>query len=541
MRTLRNFFWLLPAVVALTAPAAAPNATPLGAIAQQLHGPARVAADAAGNIYVTDPSAGRVVVFDAFGQQRAVHDGFAGPLAIAIAGDGRIYLSEEKSGSVSVFDAQWSLLYRLGAGTNEFQLPSHLAVDPLAPDTVYVSDSPANLIRVYHGATATGQFGGGGTGNGQFDFPAGLSVRTNGEVLVVDQNNDRVEVFTNGMFARQFSLNPSGGGMGFGGPSGRSQALFVDNAGRAFVADTMLGTVKVFDANSGAFLGNVGDFGSAAGQLSLPVGLVMDGFNRLCVASANNARVELFGVDAFLHLSVQAPGGNIIAGSNLVFNVTSGGTGQTFQWQKNNVNLAGATNSSLVIANAAAEDSGNYSVVITSASGSITSSVTPVTVLAAPHILSGPQSQSVLAGTDVNFFVIASSSDLNLQWQFNGQNIAGATNTSLSLPAVQAAQAGQYAVVVTNAVGRAASAPANLTIITPPVVMDIVGSAMQTNQLFGLTVNLDPGFSYTLEASSDLFQWQPLTTFGGDGGLFDFVDTDSTNYWNRFYRLRWVP
>ena len=122
MKTLRIFIWFLPALVTLAAQAAAPNATPLGAIAQQLHGPARVAADAAGNIYVTDPAAGRVVVYDAFGQQRAVHDGFAGPLAIAIASDGRIYLSEEKSGSVSVFDSQWNLLYQLGAGANEFQL-----------------------------------------------------------------------------------------------------------------------------------------------------------------------------------------------------------------------------------------------------------------------------------------------------------------------------------------------------------------------------------------------------------------------------------
>jgi hypothetical protein len=125
--------WVLLVLVALAVQAAAPNATPLGAIAQQLHGPARVAADAAGNIYVTDPSAGGVVVFDSFGQQRAVHDGFAGPLAIAIADDGRIYLSEEKSGSVSVFDAQWNRLYQLGAGQNEFQLPSHLAVARLRP------------------------------------------------------------------------------------------------------------------------------------------------------------------------------------------------------------------------------------------------------------------------------------------------------------------------------------------------------------------------------------------------------------------------
>ena len=138
LRTLRILFWFLPIVVTLVAQAAAPNVTPLGSLSAQLRGPARVAADADGNLYVTEPAANRVVVFNAFGQQVNVLEGFAGPLALAVANDGRIYLSEEKTGSVSVFDAQWHLLYQLGAGAGEFQLPGHLAVDPQSPDVVYV-------------------------------------------------------------------------------------------------------------------------------------------------------------------------------------------------------------------------------------------------------------------------------------------------------------------------------------------------------------------------------------------------------------------
>ena len=186
MKTLFYCIWILLVTLNFGVRAAAPNVTPLGALSAQLRGPARVAADADGNLYVTDPSAGRVVMFDAFGQQVAVHDGFAGPLAIAVAGDGRIYLSEEKNGGVSVFDARWNLLYQLGAGANEFQLPCHLAVDAQAPDTVYVSDSKANLVRVFTGTNQVAKFGSAGIGNGQFDFPAGLAVRANGEVFVVD-------------------------------------------------------------------------------------------------------------------------------------------------------------------------------------------------------------------------------------------------------------------------------------------------------------------------------------------------------------------
>lgn len=538
MKTLRRSFWMLLAVVAVTVRAAAPSFTPLGALSAQLHGPARVSVDAVDNLYVTDPAAGSVVMFNAFGQQTAVHDGFAGPLAIAIAGDGRIYLSEEQNRSVSVFDPQWNRLYQLGAGTNEFQLPGNLAVDPQSPDKVYVSDGAANLVRVFLGATQIGQFGGAGTGDGQFGFSTGISVRTNGEVFVLDQNNDRIEVFTNGVYARQFKLGS--GGM-FGGPSGRSQALLSDNAGRLYVADTLNGVVNVFDANTGMALGTVGNFGDAPGQLNMPLGLVLDGFNRLCVASANNARIELFGVDSFLHLSTTVVNGNLAAGGNLVFTAAVGGTNVAgFQWQKNGAALAGATNATLSAANVAAGASGNYSVVVSTTAGSITSSVASVTVLSPPNILSGPADQKLLAGATASFNVIATGDALNFQWQFNGVKLAGETNASLVLPAVSAAQSGQYAVTVTNAVGLVSAAPANLTVVTPPTVMDIVSSGPLAGAMFGLTVNLDPGYTYTVEASTNLTDWQGIATLTA-AGLVDFVDTDATNHPNRFYRLNWTP
>lgn len=537
MKIFWQSIWLFIVLVAMSVPAAAPSITPLGFLSGQLRGPARVAVDSEGNLYVTDPAAGRVVIFDAFGQQVAERDGFAGPLAIAIASDGRIYLSEEKTGSVSVFDSQWNPLYQLGAGTNEFRLPSHLAVDPLAPGTVYVSDSRANVVRIYSGATSVGQFGGAGTGNGQFDFPAGVAVRSNGEVLVVDQNNDRVQVFTNGIYSRQFKLGS--GGM-FGGPSGRAQALLVDDFGRAFVADSFQSEVKIFDAGTGVASGSAGNFGSAPGQLNLPIGLALDQFNRLCVASANNSRVELFGVDNFLHLSAQTVNGYLTAGNNLVISATLGGiNGGTFQWRKDGVNLDSATNATLMVASAAPGDSGNYSVVISTSSGVVTSSVTPISVLLAPNILAGPVDQKILVGAAANFSVIATGSALNYQWQFNGQNLAGATNATLALSDAQAAQSGQYAVRVSNPLDSATTPTANLKVVAPPLVMDTFSSVAQSDQTFQLTFNVDPGFDYDLQATTNFTDWQTVTTFSANG-LFDFTDTDATNHPNRFYRLRCV-
>ena len=71
-----------------------------------------------------------------------------------------------------------------------------------------------------------------------------------------------------------------------------------------------------------------------------------------------------------------------------------------------------------------------------------------------PTITTQPGNQSVTLGSDVQFSVIASSIlALSYQWYFNGSALGGATDSSLNLASVSAANAGYYTVVVTNALG----------------------------------------------------------------------------------------
>ena len=279
----------------------------------------------------------------------------------------------------------------------------------------------------------------------------------------------------------------------------------------------------------------------APGQLNLPLGIVMDSLNRLCIASANNSRVELFGVDDFLHLSVQTVNGNLAAGNNLVISAQAGGAGSAgFQWRKNGLKIDGATNATLTVAGVTTGDSGNYSVIISTSSGTVTSSVTPVSVLAAPNILAGPVNQKILVGATANLGVIATGSALNYQWQFNGRNLPGATNANLTLPGAQAVQSGQYAVRVGNAVGSQTTAPAVISVITPPLVMDMISSSPLADQTLQLTLNVDPGFVFELQATTNFVQWDAVANLTADG-LIDFIDADATNHLNRFYRLSWQP
>ena len=511
---------------------AAPIATPLGSYGASLQVPVRLAVDAAGNLYVADTDADRVTVFDAFGRVTAVHEGLAGPLGIAVDAAGRIYVGEERTGSVSVFDAQWTLLYRLGAGAGEFQMPNYIAIDP-AGGAAYVSDSKANAIKVYSGTKPLGQFGTAGTANGQFLFPAGICIGDGGEVFVVDQGNDRVQVFDlAGTFQRKMKFG------GMTGPSGRKQGVRVDHMGRLYVVDAYQSCIKVFDAATGAALGTLGAFGTAAGQLRIPGDLALDALGRLYVTSLNNGRIEVYGLDAFVHLTSSAGKGVVVAGSNMVFTALTGGTGPfAFQWLKNGVAIDGATAATLSLSSVTEADSGAYAVVV----NGVTSGVTTASVVVPPSILSGPEGLTELRGAHVRFSVSAGGSAVHYQWQFNGQDIAGATNSALELDNVQAADSGLYCVLVQNAAGNAVSLPASLQVLVPPWVLEILSAGLNTSQQRQITVSSDAGMHYALEASPDMVQWLEVTNFVNDTGLVDVVDAEGAGASQRFYRVRWVP
>jgi hypothetical protein len=111
---------------------------------------------------------------------------------------------------------------------------------------------------------------------------------------------------------------------------------------------------------------------------------------------------------------------------------------------------------------------GSYRVIVSNSAGSVTSAAATLTVnstVVAPTITTQPRSQTVYAGANVTFSVAASGTEpLSYQWQKNGNNISGATSTSLTLTRVTSYSAGTYRVVVGNSVGSVTSAGATLTV-----------------------------------------------------------------------------
>ncbi len=55
---------------------------------------------------------------------------------------------------------------------------------------------------------------------------------------------------------------------------------------------------------------------------------------------------------------------------------------------------------------------------------------------------------------------------------------------------------------------------------------------------FKVTLSGDAGLSYTLEVSTDLLHWTPLSTLSNSSGGLNFVDPEATNSGYRFYRAK---
>ena len=164
-----------------------------------------------------------------------------------------------------------------------------------------------------------------------------------------------------------------------------------------------------------------------------------------------------------------------------------------YAWTLNTKIIAGATNSSLVISNATANDEGDYQAILRNDVGTTASQIATVRVAQPPVITAQPSSTNALVGGTVSMTISATGrSPLSYQWKQNGTTISGATTTTLTVANIQETDWTAYTVVITNLDGSIESQPANITETpTAPTITSATGLIEITN-----------GTSFTLAISA---------------------------------------
>lgn len=196
----------------------------------------------------------------------------------------------------------------------------------------------------------------------------------------------------------------------------------------------------------------------------------------------------------------------VTLGSPATFSVTATGTQPlSYQWQKNAVDIGGATSSSYTTPATILADSGaTFRCRVSNAYGNDTSNSAILNVVNGPAISTHPSSDTVAVGATATFTVVATGTPtLSYQWQKNGSNIGGATNPSYTTPATTLADSGAtFRCVVSNAGGNTTSNSAMLTVLTPP---NVTTNPINQTVAVGGTAT----FSVVASGSPSLaYQWQ---------------------------------
>ena len=335
----------------------APPPTPSAALSTPIGQPNRAAVDASGNVYFSSGNsvfriAGSTVTLVA-GNSRpgfsgdggaAVSAQLNGPAGIAIDKAGNVYIADTLNNRVRVVNPQGIINTLAGNGQlgyvgatgdggpatqAQLQLPSGVAAD--SSGNVYIADTGHNQIRkvTTDGNIATvagdgypGFFGDPFTTNiagtdvvtttpatmGEVNHPQDVAVDSSGNIFIADTANGAIrKVGTDGNIST-VAGSPTSAGITYSGDGAAATsaglvepyALFVDSQGQIYIAERQDGRIRQVNTKGviNTIVGNgnsgfAGDNGSATkASLNLPTGMAVDSSGNIYIADTANYRIR---------------------------------------------------------------------------------------------------------------------------------------------------------------------------------------------------------------------------------------------------------
>lgn len=345
----------------------APPATPVTAVNTSIGQPHNVAADPAGNIYLSSGNSvfllspsGSLALFA--GNSRVGYSGDGGPatkaqlnqpLGIALDSSGNVYIADSLNNVVRMVSTSGIITTVAGNGSYDYtgdggpaieatmRRPYGVAVDKAG--NIYIADNGNHAVRqvtldgninTFAGNQTYG-FGYSGDGKqsnqSQLYFPTDVAVDGSGNIYIADYGNFVIRQITSDGIIHTYAGNNSNT---FGGDAGAptSASLYqpfgvaVDSSGNLYISEYGDSRIRKVPAGSGSKISTIagngtygfgGDGGAGtSAQLNAPHGLCVDNAGNIYVADWGNSRIRRI-----------ASGGNIstAAGNGVVSYSGDGG------------------------------------------------------------------------------------------------------------------------------------------------------------------------------------------------------------------------
>ncbi|MGI0008333.1 MAG: HYR domain-containing protein [Nitrosopumilaceae archaeon] len=210
---------------------------------------------------------------------------FSFPQDLALDSAGNVYVTDYGNRRIQKFDNDGNFLQTWGikgSGNGQFQVPAGIAI---GNDFVYVVDNDLNRVQKFDtsGKYIT-QWGSKGTESGQFLLPQNIAVDPDGDVYVADTGNSRIQKFSSdGKFLLLWGSSGLGNGQ-FLNPRG----VAADSQGSIYVSDSGNYRIQKFTSD-GVFLKSFDV--SSGSSLRYPQGLDVDSSGNIYVADTGNNRI----------------------------------------------------------------------------------------------------------------------------------------------------------------------------------------------------------------------------------------------------------
>ena len=189
-------------------------------------------------------------------------------------------------------------------------------------------------------------------------------------------------------------------------------------------------------------------------------------------ASTNDVSSSNFSVTGGAEITSQPESESTCSGENVSFSVTASGSGLTYQWQKNDVNMSGETQNTLSINDVDLNDQGDYKCLVSNSCGNpVESETVTLTVTQSPLITGFTGDQVKCINQVARFEVEAEGDDLAYTWFKDGVMIPGEVQSFLEITDLVPNDNGEYYVeLMSPSCGSVQSSRSSLTVPQGPQV-----------------------------------------------------------------------
>ena len=221
----------------------------------------------------------------------------------------------------------------------------------------------------------------------------------------------------------------------------------------------------------------------------------------------------------------------------------------TYQWQRFGTNIPNATNSSLTITGATANDAGNYTVIVSNAAGSTTSATATLTVGNSTPTLAPISDSTVNVGVTVNFTNIASDVDAPAQSLAftllsapSGATLGASSGVLNFRPdTTQGGTSNYITLKVADNGSPSLSATQSFAVVVNVLNQSTFGAGSYSGGTFSSSVSGDTGPDYEVLASTNLVNWDVIFTTNSPAMPFNWSDPNAGSYDQRYYQIKAGP